>query len=789
MKKFLAFALLTIIWVAAFACHLSYYIGTPPVVTFAAFGKQIVFKAPHPIDSLEIILAKQWRPTVATMNHILILCCIYGVILIGVWMLASYIPRLFANRRSNLYGTARWATKKDLVKNGLIGRSGCVLAQTNDAVYVQKEKKVKGADGESRIESSYIMKKPGEIISHKQTQHVLVVGSTRSGKGINNVIPTCFSWSDSLVVMDPKGEAWEITAPFRAQFSNTVKFQPENPKESVHINPLLAIRRGAQTIPDIQNLAYTLIPEDSGTSDKFWSDEGRKLFTCVTGYVIYCRPPEEKTLGSVYGIFSNDSSVKANKEKSAIKQYLQNYADDIDRFITQNEITDPTTLRKYENYQDLPEPERKKIEKERLRFVLPDDRKSLETIKGDLLYFASCEDKQLSSVVSTMLSKLIVIADPLVQEVTSRSDFTYEDFLDHENPLSVYLVASLSSLARLSPLFKIIYEQTITVLTKELKKHKHKLLLVFDEFRQMGKMEIVEKALSLSAGYGVICMIIIQSYAQLEMLYHQKAALTDNFAYQVILRTTDDSTSQSIEKQLGQSTVKKSSVSYSGSSHQTINKGENVSFHETGRSLMTAQEVTAMPFEDVLILAAGMQPYKAKKIMWFLDDRFMGLKKKYTVLPKLEDNIVSREDKQGWFLLASDDIPEAKDYSREPSQNESTNTGSGDYKPSNAPVSAEERQSRDLFDAPRKPREHKTLESMFKQTADIVVENEYEDTQAKEYTLDIFSRPLGSGVNEVSDEFNKSNLNFYTLMGLSDIANELGFEIGGVAKESEEGAA
>jgi type IV secretion system protein VirD4 len=43
---------------------------------------------------------------------------------------------------------------------------------------------------------------------------------TRSGKGVGLVIPTLLSWTGSAVIHDIKGENWQLTAGWRAQFSH-----------------------------------------------------------------------------------------------------------------------------------------------------------------------------------------------------------------------------------------------------------------------------------------------------------------------------------------------------------------------------------------------------------------------------------------------------------------------------------------------------------------------------------------------------------------------------------------
>lgn len=46
-------------------------------------------------------------------------------------------------------------------------------------------------------------------------QFVLLAAPTRSGKGVGIVVPNCLNYSDSLVVLDIKGENFDITSGFR----------------------------------------------------------------------------------------------------------------------------------------------------------------------------------------------------------------------------------------------------------------------------------------------------------------------------------------------------------------------------------------------------------------------------------------------------------------------------------------------------------------------------------------------------------------------------------------------
>lgn len=649
------------------------------------------------------------------ISYVLIVFSLIGVLYLIINPLIMRALTAKINKRSHLHGSARWMSKKDLKKSGLIeGKgsvSGVVLAQTYDAKYKRtKSQKAKGkkkkqetqADYEQRMlyassGEGYKQTRRGNIIRQMETQHTLIVGSTRSGKGINNIIPTELSWPGSLIVVDPKSEGWAITSNFRSRFSYTFKFEPENPEESIHYNPLLGIRRGKLMVTDAQNLSYILIPRNEAAKDQFWDDESRRLFTAIIMYVLLFA--KEKTFATIYSFFTcRDDLIKQSNnddDELPMKKYLADYLGTLETSIKRKEI--PTGLQK--KIQDAIANNNKKELKELLElkkaYFDEDDLVNVQRVKMDFIYFMGNEDKQLNSVLSTMNSHLLVIADPNVQKVTDRSDFTMEDFMFGDRPISLYLCASLSSLARLSPLIKIFFEQAITLLTKELKKPKHRLQLIFDEFRQLGKMEIVEKALSLSAGYGVLCTIAIQSYEQLKLIYQSEGVFTDNFAYQVILRVNDPATASKVEQMLGKATEVRKIASLSGTVGRMNPSNESIQVQETGRSLLDSQEIRSLPYDEALVIASGEQPYRAKKIMYYLDDRFRKsyLDKDGHVLPiaALEDNYPHRNiakekemieknekvpeytgiDNEGYFLLTKVD---RKDEDKDEEQNETENS-------------------------------------------------------------------------------------------------------------------
>jgi len=185
------------------------------------------------------------------------------------------------NRNANTYGTARWATRDDIRKAGLMADTGVVLGQ---------------------FQNNYLR--------HNGAEHVLCFAPTRSGKGVGLVIPTLLTWSGSAIVHDIKGENWDITAGFRSTFSRTLRFDPTNLESSAY-NPLLEVRRGLNEVRDVQNIADILVdPEGSLEKRNHWEKTSHALLVGAILHVLYAGP--DKSLAGVAAFLSNPDETIEN---------------------------------------------------------------------------------------------------------------------------------------------------------------------------------------------------------------------------------------------------------------------------------------------------------------------------------------------------------------------------------------------------------------------------------------------------------------------------------------------
>lgn len=181
-----------------------------------------------------------------------------------------------ARQSSNVttYGSARWASPREIERAGLHRDAGVMLGT---------------------LGSRYLR--------HDGPEHIMAFAPTRSGKGVGLVVPTLLSWTGSTVVHDIKGENWTLTAGWRERFSHCLLFNPTD-AASAHYNPLLEVRRGIDEVRDVQNIADILVdPEGALERRNHWEKTSHSLLVGAILHILYAE--KEKTLARVATFLSD----------------------------------------------------------------------------------------------------------------------------------------------------------------------------------------------------------------------------------------------------------------------------------------------------------------------------------------------------------------------------------------------------------------------------------------------------------------------------------------------------
>jgi type IV secretion system protein VirD4 len=441
------------------------------------------------------------------------------------------------NRNANTYGTARWATREDIRKAGLLSDTGVVLGQ---------------------FQNNYLR--------HDGAEHVLCFAPTRSGKGVGLVIPSLLTWPGSAIVHDIKGENWDITAGFRSTFSRTLRFDPTSLASAAY-NPLLEVRRGINEVRDVQNIADILVdPEGSLEKRNHWEKTSHALLVGAILHVLYAG---------------------ANKSLAGVAAFLSNPDETIENTLGAMMEAGPHPV--------------------------------VASAARELL---NKSDNERSGVLSTAMSFLGLYRDPVIAEVTSRSDWRIADLVDGR-PASLYLVVPPSDISRTKPLIRLILNQIGRRLTEEFDPatKRQRVLFMLDEFPALGRLDFFESALAFMAGYGLKAFLIAQSLNQIERAYGQNNAILDNCHVRVAFATNDERTAKRVSESLGTTTEQRSMKNYAGHRLSPWLGHLMISRSETARALLTPGEILQLPKTDELVLMSGAPPIKAKKARYYTDRR------------------------------------------------------------------------------------------------------------------------------------------------------------------------
>ncbi len=529
---------------------------------------------------------------------------------VGVTLLCYVLYVGFATRsvrkHEGVHGTAHFATFEDVKKTGLIA-SGTDAGQ---GVYC-------GAYDDPRSGRLYYLR-------HDGPEHICALAPTRSGKGVGLVIPTLLSWPHSVFVLDRKGENFAMTAGWRREHAGNVvlRFDPAEPGVGCSWNPLAEIRFGTRyQVSDAQNIALMVIDDDGkGIAGDHFRTAAYELLSGLILHALY----KAKNVGRVPGLY-DCAHMLTGVGDFAAPDTQNDLADDPEG--------DPRALAGlFVEMRDV-----------QLDSDDPAAREAKLLISGVGRRMGQTPARELGSIISTANNALSLYRDPIVGENTSRVDFKVADLMDHDRPVSLYFITTPRNADRMRPLARLLLAQMVLSLADRMEfdeagrsrtMHKHRLLLMLDEFPTLGKLEVFESALAYIAGYGMKAYLITQDVQQLYKAYSNFESIISNCHVRVAYAPNKVETAEWMSKMTGQTTVIKEQITTSGKRFGAVLEQVSRSFQEIQRPLMTPDEIMRLPGPvkdgkgdiieagEMLVFVAGQPAIRGRQILYFMDPVF-----------------------------------------------------------------------------------------------------------------------------------------------------------------------
>lgn len=460
----------------------------------------------------------------------------------------------FAPKKRELHGSARFANHHELVKAGLL----------------------KDDQADDKYPSLVVGKSNGKFLLYRGQQFMFLAAPTRSGKGVGIVIPNLLHYRDSAVVLDTKGENFDMTAGFRAKCGQEIyRFSPDDEEfRTARWNPLTYVRDDPRfRISDLMSITSILYP----ASDDVWSASAESAFL---GLALYCmETAKERDNFNIAHIKKLAVMLDCLKDEETFKAYVK-----------EREPFEPLS----------------------------------EDCISHLRTFAQSSDKIRGSIMLSFNSPLGVFADPITASATSTSDFDFRDV--RRRRMTIYVVISPKNIEKFGKLLNLFFQQLLSLnMDKQPSEDptlKYQCLLLLDEFPIMGRVAIIEKASAYMAGYNMRLLLIFQSKSQVKdkKLYDETGAQTmlTNMALQICYAPRDEDDAKDYSEMIGYMTEKGKSKS-----RQTSGKsGSSESVSDQRRAVMLPQEIKDIGQAREILSLENMKPALVDKIFWYQEPIF-----------------------------------------------------------------------------------------------------------------------------------------------------------------------
>ena len=468
----------------------------------------------------------------------------------------------------DVHGSAAWATVEDIARTGLLMK--------DDGIYV-------GAWQDPKSGTIHYLR-------DNTGKHIAGIAPTRSGKGLGWVLPNLLSWPHSAFIYDPKGELWQLTAGWRKSIGqNILRWEPGDPDFSCGFNFLNEVRLStSHEVADAQNIATMLIDPDGSGFDNHWD---RAAYGFLTGYILHClyvaRESGSKTsLPIIAALLSSPKVTPA--------QLCQSMAT---------------------------------------------SRYGAAIVAAGVDQMAR-DERERGAVLSTVKTYLSLFLDPVIAKNTTQSSFRIVDLMDHDNPTSLYVMVPGADSVRLRPLVRLLITMVLNHLVsvpvafdahqQPMQTHRHRMLLMMEEFPTLRRLRMFETAMAVMAGSGLTAFLVMQDREQLLGAYGQHQTIMANIHIIAAYAPNEGKTADWLSHELGNQTVNLEQFSASGKRGAWRLTHLSQSYSPISRPLLTSDEIKRLrgptmigsrvtEAGQMIILPTGERPILGRQILYFED--------------------------------------------------------------------------------------------------------------------------------------------------------------------------
>lgn len=399
---------------------------------------------------------------------------------------------------------------------------------------------------------------------HRRNLLQIIVGGSGSGKTRFLAKPNLMLANASFIVTDPKGEMLRAVGNLFLEEGYVLRvFDLIDPSKSDCYNPFCYIRKDADVFKLIDNFIKNTTPKGAKANDPFWEKSETALDAALMLYLLHEAPPEDQNMETILYMIENGGA----------KEEDDDYQSPLDLLFEalEEEQPDHIAVRQYH-------------------------------------IFKQAAGKTAKSILVSAAVRLASFTLPEIQRITARDDMELGKL--GERKQAIFCIIPDSNDASLNFLVGMLYTQAFQELYYQADKVHQGALpvpvrLMFDEFANVALPDGYARLQATMRARNIMSTIILQNISQLKALFKDDwegiIGNADSFVY---LGGNEQSTHKYISELLGKETIDTRTSSQS--------KGRNGSFsqnfQQTGRELMTPDEVRRLDNKNAIVLIRGEKP-------------------------------------------------------------------------------------------------------------------------------------------------------------------------------------
>ena len=398
----------------------------------------------------------------------------------------------------------------------------------------------------------------GRLIRFTKDGLVMVFANTGTGKGLGVVVPNLLTYPGSMVVTDPKGENYAITQRHRRTLGKVRMLAPLDLASSDHFNPMDIIRRGTpMEADDAAGLARLMVKPDAD-----WTHWDDKAVSTLRAYILHTlyQPPETRSLATVRTL-----------SVGSAETFLA----------TLEEIAEESPSL------------------------------AAREIASGIRTAATKADGSFSEEYTSVISNVQKATEPWGIGTTSGQLAEYSSFaLDEltEGVSTLYICVPEEFLDDYGRWMRVMVGCVLKILTRQKERiPKHKVVLLLDEVRVLGRLESLETQAGLLRAY-TTPVLIWQNMPQIHAVYREGAeAFMATATCRVFFGTEDPRTGEYVSAMVGNTTTLSTSTGTSQSSQAVLEQNRQFGQSESGYWLIDPAEVQGLPLTKVIIKMRGVR--------------------------------------------------------------------------------------------------------------------------------------------------------------------------------------